>query len=36
VDVLDKTISPMGARGYALKRWIAFPLKDVKKHITNA
>jgi DNA mismatch repair protein MutS len=27
-DVLDKTISPMGAR--LLKRWIAFPLKDVK------
>ncbi len=28
LDVLDKTISPMGAR--LLKRWIAFPLKDVK------
>jgi len=28
LDVLDKTISPMGAR--MLKRWIAFPLKDVK------
>ncbi|MEA4937024.1 MAG: DNA mismatch repair protein MutS [Paludibacter sp.] len=28
VDVLDKTISPMGSR--LLKRWIAFPLKDVK------
>jgi len=27
VQVLDKTISPMGAR--LLKRWIAFPLKDV-------
>jgi DNA mismatch repair protein MutS len=27
-DILDKTISPMGAR--LLKRWIAFPLKDVK------
>lgn len=27
-DVLDKTISPMGSR--LLKRWIAFPLKDVK------
>ncbi|NDV47175.1 DNA mismatch repair protein MutS [Paludibacter sp. 221] len=27
-DVLDKTTSPMGAR--LLKRWIAFPLKDVK------
>lgn len=28
VDVLDKTISPMGSR--LLKRWIAFPLKNVK------
>lgn len=28
VQILDKTISPMGAR--LLKRWIAFPLKDVK------
>lgn len=28
VDVLDKTISPMGSR--LLKRWVAFPLKDVK------
>ncbi len=28
LDVLDRTISPMGAR--LLKRWIAFPLKDVK------
>lgn len=28
VDVLDKTISPMGAR--LLKRWVAFPLKNVK------
>ncbi|MFA6778499.1 MAG: DNA mismatch repair protein MutS [Paludibacteraceae bacterium] len=27
-DILDKTITPMGAR--LLKRWIAFPLKDVK------
>jgi len=27
-DILDKTISPMGSR--LLKRWIAFPLKDVK------
>ena len=27
-DILDKTISPMGAR--LLKRWIAFPLKDMK------
>ena len=28
LDVIDKTISPMGAR--LLKRWVAFPLKDVK------
>ena len=28
LDVLDRTTSPMGAR--MLKRWIAFPLKDVK------
>jgi DNA mismatch repair protein MutS len=28
IDVIDKTISPMGAR--MLKRWVAFPLKDVK------
>jgi DNA mismatch repair protein MutS len=28
VDVMDKTISPMGSR--LLKRWIAFPLKDIK------
>ncbi|HRZ96653.1 MAG TPA: DNA mismatch repair protein MutS [Paludibacter sp.] len=28
LEVLDKTVSPMGAR--LLKRWIAFPLKDVK------
>lgn len=28
LDVLDRTISPMGAR--MLKRWLAFPLKDVK------
>lgn len=28
LDVLDKTVSPMGAR--LLKRWVAFPLKDVK------
>lgn len=27
-DVLDRTTSPMGAR--MLKRWIAFPLKDLK------
>ncbi|MDA3953803.1 MAG: DNA mismatch repair protein MutS, partial [Bacteroidales bacterium] len=28
VDVIDKTISPMGAR--LLKRWVALPLKDKK------
>ena len=28
LDVIDKTISPMGAR--MLKRWIIFPLKDEK------
>lgn len=28
LDVIDHTISPMGAR--LLKRWIVFPLKDVK------
>lgn len=28
LDVIDKTISPMGAR--LLKRWMVFPLKDVK------
>ena len=28
LDILDHTISPMGAR--MLKRWLAFPLKDVK------
>lgn len=28
LDVIDRTISPMGAR--MLKRWVAFPLKDVK------
>ena len=28
VDVLDKTISPMGGR--LLKRWISLPLKDIK------
>jgi len=28
LDVIDKTISPMGAR--MLRRWVAFPLKDVK------
>ncbi len=27
--VIDKTVSPMGAR--LLRRWIVFPLKDVKK-----
>ena len=28
LDVIDKTISPMGSR--ILRRWILFPLKDVK------
>ncbi len=28
IDVIDKTISPMGGR--LMKRWVAFPLKDVK------
>lgn len=28
LDIIDHTISPMGAR--MLKRWIVFPLKDVK------
>ena len=28
LDVIDKTISPMGSR--MLRRWILFPLKDVK------
>lgn len=28
LDVIDRTISPMGAR--MLKRWIVFPLKEVK------
>ena len=28
IDVLDKTISPMGAR--MLKRWVALPLKDIQ------
>lgn len=28
LDVLDKTISPMGSR--LMKRWIALPLKDIK------
>ena len=28
LDVIDHTISPMGAR--LLKRWLVFPLKDVK------
>ena len=28
LDVIDKTISPMGAR--LLKRWMVFPLKDAK------
>lgn len=29
LDVLDSTVSPMGAR--LLKRWIIFPLKDISK-----
>jgi DNA mismatch repair protein MutS len=28
LDILDKTVSPMGAR--MLRRWIVFPLKDAK------
>ena len=28
IDVIDRTISPMGGR--LLKRWVAFPLKDMK------
>ncbi|MFB6317746.1 DNA mismatch repair protein MutS [Saccharicrinis sp. FJH54] len=28
VDVMDRTISPMGSR--LLKRWVAFPLKDIR------
>lgn len=29
LDVIDKTVSPMGAR--MLRRWMVFPLKDVQK-----
>ncbi len=29
LDVIDRTISPMGAR--MLKRWLIFPLKDIKQ-----
>lgn len=29
VDVIDRTITPMGGR--LLRRWIAFPLKDIRK-----
>jgi DNA mismatch repair protein MutS len=29
LDVIDRTLSPMGAR--LLKRWLALPLKDLKK-----
>jgi DNA mismatch repair protein MutS len=29
LDVIDKTLSPMGAR--MLKRWLALPLKDINK-----
>ena len=28
IDIIDKTFTPMGAR--LLKRWISFPLKDIK------
>jgi len=28
IDIMDRTISPMGGR--LLKRWISFPLKDIK------
>ena len=28
IEIIDKTISPMGSR--LLKRWISFPLKDIK------
>ena len=28
VDIIDRTISPMGAR--LMRRWVAFPLKDMK------
>lgn len=33
LDVIDHTISPMGAR--MLKRWIVFPLKDIKAIATR-
>src|SRR5690606_41939112 len=29
IDVIDKTISPMGGR--LLKRWLALPLKNIEK-----
>ena len=29
IDVIDKTLSPMGSR--LLKRWLALPLKDINK-----
>jgi DNA mismatch repair protein MutS len=29
LDIIDKTLSPMGGR--LLKRWLALPLKDIKK-----
>ena len=28
IDVVDRTISPMGGR--LIKRWISFPLKDIQ------
>ena len=33
IDVIDKTISPMGGR--LLKRWLALPLKDLKEIISR-
>lgn len=29
IDIIDKTLTPMGSR--LLKRWIAFPLKDIQQ-----
>ena len=34
LNVIDRTISPMGGR--LLKRWLALPLKDVKKNKTTS
>lgn len=33
LDILDKTISPMGAR--MLRRWMVFPLKDIKPIVSR-